>query len=92
MRSLRGRHYLRGGTSGRARPSGDMTQINQLMLKLNRRQRVVYQGMVLTEPPLSRAEIARKLGIRHLNQISQILKRAQAKMNKWLSETEQKNK
>jgi len=65
IRSLRNRHYLRGGTSGRVRPSGDMTVVTRLLLKLNRRQRVVYQGLVLREPPLTRAELARVLGIRH---------------------------
>lgn len=78
------RHYLMGGTAGRKLPGGDMTVVSALMLKLNHRQRVVYQGMVLDQPPRTRAEIARELGIRHLNQVSEILAQAQTKMNRWL--------
>ena len=84
-------------TRGRIRmsrplPSGDMTIINRLLLKLNRRQRVVYQGMVLDDPPRTRAEIARQLNIRHLNAISRIRTQAQDKMNKWLLGIEHKPK
>jgi len=95
----RGRvRHQRGGTvkilssSGRSLPSGDMTLINTLLLKLNPKQRAVYRDMVLTEPPLSRAAIARKLGIRDVTQISRILRQAQKKMNKWLLGIEQKTK
>jgi hypothetical protein len=92
------RQYLKDGTvkkfnsAGRPLPSGDMTTVNSLLLKLNHRQRVVYRGMVLDDPPRSRGEIARELGIRHRNQVSEILKQAQTKMNKWLLGKEQKTK
>jgi hypothetical protein len=87
----RNRHYLRGGTAGRRLP-GTMAEIKQLLPRLTHRQRVVYQGMVLDDPPRSRAEIARELGIRHLNQVSEILKQAGTKMKKWLLGKEQKPK
>jgi hypothetical protein len=74
------------------RPSGDMTIVKQLLLRLNKRQRVVYQGMILADPPRSRAEIAREFNIRHLNQVSQILKQAERKMRRWLLEIEKKTK
>jgi hypothetical protein len=48
--------------------------------------------MVLDDPPRSRGEIARELGIRHLNDISRILRQAQTKMTKWLLGKEQKTK
>jgi hypothetical protein len=91
-RARRNRHYTRGGTAGRRRPSGDMRAVSKLLLRLNHRQRVVYQGMVLDDPPRSRGEIARELGIRHLNDISRILRQAQTKMTKWLLGKEQKTK
>jgi hypothetical protein len=79
----RGRHYKRGGTAGRKLP-GTMAEIKQRLPGLNYRQHVVFQGMMLDEPPRTRADLARELGIRHLNQVSEILKQAQTKMNKWL--------
>jgi hypothetical protein len=69
-----------------------MTIVGRLMLKLNHRQRVVYQDMVLTDPPLSRAEIARKLNIADVTQISRIWRQAEAKMTKWLLAIERKPK
>jgi hypothetical protein len=77
---------------GRQLPNGDMTIVGRLMLKLNHRQRVVYQDMVLTDPPLSRAEIARKLNIADVTQISRIWRQAEAKMTKWLLAIERKPK
>jgi hypothetical protein len=90
-RDHRGRHYKRGGTAGRKLP-GSMAEIKSLLPRLNRRQRVVYQGMVLDDPPRTRADIARELGINHPNQVSEILLQAQTKMNKWLLAKEQKTK
>jgi len=52
-------------------PSGDMSDIERLVEKLPHRMRVVYMGRVLRDPPMTRAELARELGI-PLDQISQI--------------------
>ena len=52
------------------------------LAKLNPRQRAVYRGRVLQNPPLSRAALARELGITDLTQISRIEKQARQKMKK----------
>ena len=54
--------------------------IEAALARLNPRQRTVYRGRVLTEPPLSRAAIARQLGIADVTQISRIEKQARRKM------------
>jgi RNA polymerase sigma factor (sigma-70 family) len=54
--------------------------IEAALAKLNTRQQAVYRGMVLTKPPLSRAAMARQLGIADVTQISRILKQARRKM------------
>src|SRR5262249_54639751 len=74
------RQYLKDGTvkdfgwgngaGYRSIPSANMAVIEQLLPRLNRRQRAVYRGMVLSEPPLSRATLARQLGIKDETQIS----------------------
>jgi len=91
------RQYLRGekvkdfqwrkGAGYRSIPSANMTVIERLLPRLNRRQRAVYRGMVLSEPPLSRATLARQLGIKDETQISRILGQAQRKMAAWLVES-----
>jgi RNA polymerase sigma factor (sigma-70 family) len=75
------RHF---SVSGRPLPTGDMRIIEQLLPKLNQRQRVVYRGRVLTDPPLTRAALARQLGIADETQISRIEKQAVRKIAKWL--------
>ena len=55
--------------------------IEAALAKLNARQQAVYRGMVLTKPPLSRAAMARQLGIADVTQISRILKQARRKMD-----------
>ena len=65
-------------------PVGTMAALEQLLPRLNRRQRAVYRGRVLDDPPLSRAELARRLGIADVTQISRIERQAQRKMAKWL--------
>jgi DNA-directed RNA polymerase sigma subunit (sigma70/sigma32) len=70
--------------SGKLLPTGDMSVIGKLMLKLNSRQQAVYRGRVLTHPPMTRAALARKLGIADETQISRIERQAQRKMTAWL--------
>lgn len=75
------RHF---SVSGKPLPTGDMGVINELLPKLNQKQRAVYRGRVLTSPPLSRATLARQLGIADETQISRIERQAHRKMAKWL--------
>jgi DNA-directed RNA polymerase specialized sigma subunit len=82
----------RNGAGYRLVPSGDMAVIKRLLPRLNRRQQTVYRGMVLSEPPLSRATLARQLGIKDETQISRILRQAQRRMTAWLAESQQKPK
>ena len=79
--------YLENGGAVRhfrKQPAVNMADIGKLVLKLNDRQQVVYRGRVLTDPPLSRAELARTLGIADVTQISRIERQAQRKMAAWL--------
>ena len=78
--------YLKGGGAvrhSRKQPAANMADIEKLVLKLNHRQRTVYQDMVLTDPPLSRAEVARKINT-DVTQVSRIKKQAERKMAAWL--------
>jgi RNA polymerase sigma factor (sigma-70 family) len=79
--------YLKAGgvvRHSRKQPPADMAAIEDALLKLNRRQQVVYRGRVLADPPLSRAILARQLGIADETQISRIERQAHRKMAKWL--------
>jgi RNA polymerase sigma factor (sigma-70 family) len=49
---------------------------------LNPKQLAVYRGRVLTNPPLSRSDIARQLGIADPTQVSRIERQARRKMRK----------
>jgi Sigma-70 region 2 len=48
--------------------------------KLKHKQRVVYIGTVLTDPPVTRYRLALELGIRDVTQISRIKRQAERKM------------
>jgi RNA polymerase sigma factor (sigma-70 family) len=52
--------------------------------KLNHRQRVVYRGRVLSDPPVPRSELAAQLKIKDETQIPRILKQAEQKMRRFL--------
>ncbi len=54
------------------------------LAKLNARQRAVYRGTVLTDPPVSRFRLALELGIRDVTQISRIKRQAERKITKLL--------
>src|SRR5262245_35042789 len=82
-----GVRYTRKQTKG-----GTIAEIERLLPRLNKRQQAVYRGRVLTDPPLSRAELAHQLGIEDVTQISRIQKQAESKMAKWLAENRQKPK
>ena len=56
--------------------------LEEALAKLNPRQRTVYRGRVLQNPPLSRSALARELGITDLTQISRIEKQARAEDEK----------
>jgi DNA-directed RNA polymerase sigma subunit (sigma70/sigma32) len=56
--------------------------IEAALAKLNPRQRAVYRGRVLTNPPLSRSAIARQLGIADPTQVSRIERQARRKCAK----------
>jgi hypothetical protein len=90
----RGKRWWRGMPRGRAIEAwypaisrlipGKSTQdkIEARLATLNARQRAVYRGRVLTNPPLSRASLARQLGIADETQISRIEKQARRKMGR----------
>jgi hypothetical protein len=52
--------------------------------RLNPRQREVYRGRVLSDPPVPRSVLAAKLGIRDERQIPRIEKQARHRMAKLL--------
>jgi DNA-directed RNA polymerase specialized sigma subunit len=52
---------------------------------LSPRERTVYIGRVLSNPPKPRADLAHELGIRDVTQISRIARRAKARMAKLLA-------
>jgi hypothetical protein len=81
------KHRWNAPRKRKPRPSGYMADIEKLLLKLNRKQQAVYRGRVLTDPPLSRAALARQLGIAHVTQISRIERQAERKMAKWLKKS-----
>ena len=54
--------------------------VEAALARLNERQRTVYVGRVLTDPPVPRTEIARKLAIEQESQILRIQKQAERKM------------
>jgi RNA polymerase sigma factor (sigma-70 family) len=58
--------------------------IEGALAKLNPRQREVYRGRVLSDPPVSRSVLAAKLGIRDDRQIPRIEQQARLKMAKLL--------
>jgi RNA polymerase sporulation-specific sigma factor len=80
----------RANRRGRApvrKPIGAIAEIERVLPKLNRKQQAVYRGRVLTEPPLSRADLAHQLGITDLTQISRIERQAQRKVAELLAKT-----
>ena len=52
--------------------------------KLNPRQREVYRGRVLSDPPVPRSVLATRLGIKDERQIPRIEKQARQKMARLL--------
>ena len=80
-----------------ARPNGKMRLIpsnpvsfgkamERALQKLNRRQREVYRGRILSDPPVTRAVLAAKLGIRDERQIPRIEKQALKRIAKLLKD------
>jgi hypothetical protein len=65
-------------SKGRVLPTGDMTGIRWA----NHRQRIVFEDLYLAEPPKSRAETARKLGI-DPTQISRICRQVERKIKQF---------
>lgn len=67
------------------RANSNMTQdIEAALERLNPRQREVYRGRVLSDPPVSSSVLAAQLGIRDDRQIRRIEKQAWAKMRRFL--------
>jgi len=58
--------------------------MNAALARLNHRQREVYRGRVLSDPQVSRRELAARLGIRDERQIRRIEQQARRKMAKLL--------
>jgi RNA polymerase sigma factor (sigma-70 family) len=58
--------------------------IDAALARLNHRQREVYRGRVLSDPPISRSVLAQKLGIRDDRQIPRIEKQAVKRIAKFL--------
>jgi RNA polymerase sigma factor (sigma-70 family) len=50
------------------------------LAKLNPKQRAVYRGRMLTDPPVTAQELAKRLRIKDVSQIWRILKQAELKM------------
>jgi hypothetical protein len=77
------RQYLENGGAVRHRfgklciPAGTVAAIEQLLPRLNHRQQAVYLGRVLTDPPLSRTELAQELALK-----TKIKSRARAGLSK----------
>jgi RNA polymerase sigma factor (sigma-70 family) len=67
-----------------ANRSGFDQVMEAALAKLNARQREVYRGRVLSDPPASRSVLAAKLGIQDDRQIPRIEKQARLKMAKLL--------
>ena len=68
-------------------PADDLSlakSVEDALARLNPRQRTVYIGRVLTDPPTPRAHLARELGIRDETKISRIARQAKARMAKLL--------
>jgi RNA polymerase sigma factor (sigma-70 family) len=59
--------------------------VEDALARLNPRQRAVYIGRELTDPPTPRAHLARELGIRDETKISRIARQAKARMAKLLA-------
>jgi RNA polymerase sigma factor (sigma-70 family) len=59
-------------------------EIEAALERLNSRQREVYRGRVLSDPPVPRSVLAMKLGIRDERQIPRIEKQARRKMANFL--------
>jgi RNA polymerase sigma factor (sigma-70 family) len=67
-----------------ANRSGFDQVMEAALAKLNARQREVYRGRVLSDPPVSRSMLAAKLGIQDDRQVPRIEKQARLKMAKLL--------
>jgi len=51
------------------------------LAKLNPKQRAVYRGRMITDPPVPASELAKRLRIKDVRQIWRILKQAKSKIN-----------
>jgi RNA polymerase sigma factor (sigma-70 family) len=79
LNNLTARYLASGGEVKHKTPT--LTEdLQRAMAKLNARQQAVYQGRVLTDPPVTRDRLARQLGIRDSTQISRIQRQAERKI------------
>jgi RNA polymerase sigma factor (sigma-70 family) len=79
VETMIGRFLEEGGTVKRKTPPLN-EQLEKVIGRLNQRQQMVYRERVLKEPPTPIAQLARRLGIAHENEIARIQHQAERKV------------